>query len=495
MSANQTTAARVSPARRAVSRGLGRLLEENGPLVMVVAAFGLVMLLALRNALTIDGWMALASGREIAQHGLPTHDTLTVWTHGQRWIDQQWLAQFLLYRLWQAGGIKLVLLIHALLATGALAGAAAAARRLGGSARTTTWVCLPVMAAYYPEAGVLRPQTFAYPLFVAVLALLALDARKSSNRVFLVLPLLVLWANLHGSVILGAALVTAAAALRTAEFVKAGDRGAAAWSVALAGGAWLSILASPYALRLPSYYDTILAGGNLGHFVTEWAPTTLSASTAPVYLLILAGVWLIGRTGSRTTGFEKLAFLGASLLAFDAVRNTAWLGLTALVVLPVLVDGLRRPVEEPRRLNRLLATVVVSGVAVGFLGVAAKPDDWFIGGFPPGAGSAAVTAARGGHVFATSRYADWLLWTQPSLRGRVAFDARYELLSSAQVKRLADVQAARGKWQRTLADDRVVVLDRRDDTTLRNALAATHDFRAVARSGNVVVLARIAKPW
>ena len=139
MSANQTTAARVSPARRAVSRGLGRLLEENGPLVMVVAAFGLVMLLALRNALTIDGWMALASGREIAQHGLPTHDTLTVWTHGQRWIDQQWLAQFLLYRLWQAGGIKLVLLIHALLATGALAGAAAAARRLGGSARTTTW--------------------------------------------------------------------------------------------------------------------------------------------------------------------------------------------------------------------------------------------------------------------------------------------------------------------------------------------------------------------
>jgi hypothetical protein len=490
MSANQTTAALVSPARRAVTRWLGRLLEENGLLVMVIAAFGLVMLLALRNALTIDGWMALASGREIAQHGLPTHDALAVWTHGQRWIDQQWLAQLLLYRLWQVGGIKLALLIHAVLATAALAGAAAVARRLGGSARTTTWVCLPVMAAYYPEAGVLRPQTFAYPLFVAVLALLALDARKHSNRVFLVLPLLVLWANLHGSVILGAALVTAAAALRTAAFVKAGERIAAAGSIALAGGAWLCILASPYALHLPSYYDTILAGGNLSHFVTEWAPTTLTASTAPVYLLILAGVWLIGRSGSRATGFDKLAFLGVSLLAFDAVRNTAWLGLTALVVLPVLVDGLRGPVEEPRRLNRMLATVMICGIAVGFLGVAAKPDDWFTGGFPSQAGIAAASAARGGDVFATSRYADWLLWTQPSLRGRVAFDARYELLSSAQVKRLADVQAAHGTWQRTLAADRVVVLDRRDDTTLQKALAATHQFRTVARSGSVVVLAR-----
>jgi hypothetical protein len=493
MSANQTTAARVAPARRAVSRRVGRLLEENGPLVMVVAAFGLVMLLALRNALTIDGWMALASGREIAQHGLPTHDALAVWTHGQRWIDQQWLAQLLLYRLWQAGGIKLALLIHALLATAALAGAATAARRLGGSARTTTWVCLPVMAAYYPEAGVLRPQTFAYPLFVAVFALLALDARKRSRRVFLVLPLLVLWANLHGSVILGAGFVTAAAALRTAELLKLGDRAAAACSIALAGGALLSVLASPYALHLPSYYDTILAGGNLSHFVTEWAPTTLTASTAAVYLLILAGVWLIGRTGPRITGFEKVAFLGAALLAFDAVRNTAWLGLTALVVLPVLIDGLRRPVEEPRRLNRMLATVLICGVGVGFFGVAAKPNDWFTAGFPSAAGNATVAAAQGGDVFATSRYADWLLWTQPVLRGRVAFDARYELLSSAQVKRLADVQDARGMWQRTLAGDRVVLLDRRDDATLHDALAATHAFRTVVRTGNVIVLARTAK--
>jgi hypothetical protein len=138
----------------------------------------------------------------------------------------------------------------------------------------------------------------------------------------------------------------------------------------------------------------------------------------------------------------------------------------------------------------MLATVVVCGVAVGFLGVAAKPNDWFVGDFPSGAGNAAVAAARGGNVFATSRYADWLLWTQPSLRGRVAFDARYELLSSAQVKRLADVQAAHGNWQRTLAADRVVVLDRRDDGALRDALAATHNFRTLATTGNVVVLVR-----
>ena len=59
---------------------------------------------------------------------------------------------------------------------------------------------------------------------------------------------------------------------------------------------------------------------------------------AAVYLLVFAGVWLLGRTGNRATTFEKLALVAMSLVAFQAVRNTAWLVLTALVVLPRLLE-------------------------------------------------------------------------------------------------------------------------------------------------------------
>jgi hypothetical protein len=51
-----------------------------------------------------------------------------------------------------------------------------------------------------------RTQSFAYPLFAAFLLLLLDDARAPGRRVLLALPLLVLWANIHGSVVLGAAL-------------------------------------------------------------------------------------------------------------------------------------------------------------------------------------------------------------------------------------------------------------------------------------------------
>src|ERR1700759_289767 len=95
MSSEQATTTEPAATNRFI-----RALEENGLLVIVLGAFAIVLVVALRKELVVDGWMALVSGRWIAQHGLPSHDTLTVWTYGHRWIDQQWLAQLSLYGLW-----------------------------------------------------------------------------------------------------------------------------------------------------------------------------------------------------------------------------------------------------------------------------------------------------------------------------------------------------------------------------------------------------------
>src|SRR6478609_1180068 len=127
----QMTSQQATQARPAATDRFAAFLEENGLLVIVLGAFAIALLVALRKDLVVDGWMALVSGRWIAQHGLPSHDTLTVWTHSRRWTDQQWLAQLALYGLWRLGGIKLALLIHALLVMSGLVGAALIARRNG----------------------------------------------------------------------------------------------------------------------------------------------------------------------------------------------------------------------------------------------------------------------------------------------------------------------------------------------------------------------------
>src|SRR5205814_9844108 len=121
-----------------------------------------------------------------------------------------------------------------------------------------------------------------------VLWLLVADSRASSRRVFLVFPILALWANLHGSALLGAAFVSLAGLVVQAEALRTRPRRPSPRGLLLALGPWPCLLVSPYALHLPGYYEKVLVGGDFSHFVTEWAPTTLSPATAPVYLLVIA---------------------------------------------------------------------------------------------------------------------------------------------------------------------------------------------------------------
>jgi hypothetical protein len=226
--------------------------------------------------------------------------------------------------------------------------------------------------------------------------------------------------------------------------------------------------------------------------VTEWAPTTLTPTTAAVYLIVLGGLWLIGRAGRDTPLLDQLAFVLTAVLAFEAVRNTAWIGLVALAVLPPLIDRMRgQPAEEPARLNRILAITILAAVLVSVIGVAAKPNSWFTVGFPAaGARAAAHAAGKQRRVYATSPYADWLLWSQPQLGGRVAYDARFELLSRAQLRQIARFQARAGTWLPTARGYSVFVLDRQTDRGLKRSLIRLVPARVIFSSPQVVVLQR-----
>jgi hypothetical protein len=468
-----------------------RLLEENGTLILVLCVFAIAVISHVRQGLVADGWMALLSGREIVQHGLPAHDTLTVWAHGRRWVDQQWLAQLFLYGAHRLGGLRLVLLVHALLASAGLAAAALLARGLGATARSVTWICVPVLVLYYPEAVVMRPQSLIYLLFVAVLALLLSDRERPSRRVYATLAILALWANLHGSVLLGAAMVSTYGVIELVGALKAARRPPTPRALVLTLAPWACVLASPYAARLPAYYEKILVGAHFGRYVTEWAPTTLSVRSAPLYLLVVVGAWLLGRARVRTSAFEVSLFLLAALLAVQAERNLVWFGLVAIVVLPRLLDAVRPAATEPRRLNRLVGTVALAGTLVTAASVALENNAWFVRGYPPAAAATAAAAAgSSGRIFANEAYADWLVWMHPDLAGRVAFDSRFELLTPRQLRSIAEFRGRVGNWQATAAGYDVLVLNANAEKKAVSALERSGSASQIAKHGGIAVLRR-----
>ena len=394
---------------RGVARRLRRvavLVEREALPILVIGVCVVQLLRYLQLELAQDGWLAFAGGQEVVRHGLPQHDTLTVWAHGHRWVDQQWLGQLAFYGLFASGGVKLALLANAALIAGALALGIAAARQAGASplrAAVVAAACIPVVSFYWQ----LRVQSLVYPLFVCLLWLLLADSRSPSRRVFLVVPMLLLWANLHGSVVLAAFLVALRALTFAFHEARAGrrPRGWIVRSVALVLAPALCIFASPYGLAVAGYYRSTLFNPALNKYIVEWQSPSFALSTAPFFAVLFASLLLLGRSRSLTA-FERLVVILVGAMAIVSIRNVVWFGLAALVVLPRALEEVWpvRAAARRVRLNLVVGFSATVAALVAFALAAARPLPWLARDWPQEA-SAAVTRAVASHpsvrVFAT----------------------------------------------------------------------------------------------
>jgi len=439
---------------------------------------------ALPLELVQDSWLTLVSGREVAQHGLPQHDALAAWTHGARWIDQQWLGQLLYYGLWHAGGMRLVLLTHAALVLATFAIGVRAARALGAPAAAIVLTLLAALATA-PWALQMRAQVFGELFFVVLVWLLVADARRPTSRVLLALPLLALWANVHGSVVLGAALV----ALRALTLVRVRPSRAAL----LLGGACAAPLATPYGLAIVDYYRSLLLNPVLHRFLDEWQPSAPSVRTAALYVLAAVTIWAVGRYGREAGRFEQAALLVTLLSAVSAVRNTLWFALCALVVLPGLVAPALRGLDFSRFARfvaPLAGAVAVTAVATAAF-AATRPAAWYVTQWPHDAGRSVAALAGSGIVLADDRHADWLLWEHPELRGRVAYDVRFELFDERQFERLYEYRNRIGDhWRDAVRGASVVAFAPELEPHVAHALVTRSGFRRVTQERGLLVLAR-----
>jgi hypothetical protein len=455
-----------------------RTAEQDGLLLLVFAGYAAALLLTATGTAN-DTWLAVVGGREAA-HGLPSVDHLTVLAGGARWVDQQWLAQLLFYGAYSGGRLMLVVILSASFAFAAIVGAAVVARWRGSDMRATVWVAAVAMVPYVLPAEVPRAQSLVYPLFVGVVWLLIRDNLSPSRHVIVVLPVLALWANLHGSVLIGVTIVALHGLLILRRRPLVGSL--------LVGGSLLSVFASPYATGLPHYYRTTIFNPAF-KLLNEWGPTTLTYETAPLFVLLIGGAYLYGRAGHLFTSTETVILAVTAVSALHAIRFTVWFALAALMILPRPLASVRGTHPPPRELNRLCGRIGIAMIAL-FVGVTLLKG---VTPYPPAA-SAAVTSAAGNRsaVFASEAYGDWLLTVSPVLRGRIAFDSRFELLPSRVIERIQAAEAGGFGYRDLARRYRVFVLNTRDEGRLIANLEDAGYVRKY-RHGTLVVLVRPTK--
>jgi hypothetical protein len=193
----------------AFSRPVGDILWHrlvpSLPLLVGLLAFG--RLLAERMSLLNDPdtYLHIAAGRWMLLHGaLPVRDPFSHSMAGAHWVASEWLAEVLTASAYGHFGWSGVILLAA--------ASAAAALTLLTYFLLRQLEALPALIAAVAAAALLQPHILARPHVLALPCLVAwcgllLGARDAERAPpFAALPIMVLWANLHGSFLFGLAL-------------------------------------------------------------------------------------------------------------------------------------------------------------------------------------------------------------------------------------------------------------------------------------------------
>lgn len=453
-----------------------------------------------------DTFYDLYAGRYIVRHGIPRTNVVTVAAAGARWVDQQWLAHVLYYGAWAADGYRPVAAASGVAITvGFVLLAGLMVRRGVPGLRAFEWTAAGFAVCF--GSLIIRAESFAFPLFALTLWLLAEDDRSPRPRraTWLLIPLLVVWVNTHGSALLGAGIVGLYAAWRVARAAAGRDGRAAVGYAVLGLAAGASLLCTPYGGAIIADDLSFVGNGVLARNIVEWGPQRLSSPVSWTFFAMTAAtaiaVAIAWRRGTRPHPGLGCLTLILFALALVAMRNQVWFGMGASLL---AADTLARSGRgRSPAVGRALAKVAVS--ALGLLALAsavtlaATPDRQFYSEAPVRAiDAAAAIAARHPAVTVLGDEASGsaLLWLHPALFGRVGFDWRLDQYSAAQLTSYFAFLQVRGpSWQRVMRAYDIVVVSRTQDPRLSSALAGLAaarpaSWRIAYRDQDGLVLAR-----
>ena len=308
------------------------------PVWVGAAVYALFVLAGDRLLIDPDTLWQIAVGQWIIDHRVvPTEDVYSFTLRGQPWISTQWLAQVLYAKAFAvAGWTEPVVLASGAIAATFMLLARFVRRRLSDSA---TLVCVAAALALTVPHLLARPHVLALPLLVAWAAGLIAAADRREAPSFWLLPLMTLWANLHGGFVFGLVLVgglaldavwNADASVRNKLLLRWFVFGLAALAAScLTPYGWNALLASQKILSLGAALPLIMEWrpmdfGSLGAFevclLLGMGLALYHGIRLPVMRIVLL-IGLVHMSLAQGRAAEILALIGPLLLAAPLARQ------------------------------------------------------------------------------------------------------------------------------------------------------------------------------
>ena len=365
---------------------------SGATLTAALLAFAAAALALLAPPSDSDLFWHLASGDWMLGHArVLDHDVFSFTRAGAVYSTGQWLGEIVLALAFQAGGwLGITLLRTTLIAIATFFMARAVLR----AQPHVGWAAFPALALILETRAIWgdRPQLFSLALFPLVLDLLLTTREdRRARRLWLVPPLVAIWANLHGAFAAGLALI----AIFAVEAWLVGDRRLARALAFAAGGSLAASVLNPAGLG--ALAAGVSYASTSGAQVIEEGPLDVLTGRGAIFAAFLLAALLTAIILGREGVAERIgpsAFLWAGLitpfallgLAIQRQAPFACMTMAPFVAAAVPAALGRMRVMAPRVPLAFAAPVLAAaGVALLFEILLAAPRAPDLSAFPEGA--------------------------------------------------------------------------------------------------------------
>ncbi|HXI84232.1 MAG TPA: hypothetical protein VNL17_09095 [Verrucomicrobiae bacterium] len=455
--------------------------KQRALATLIVGGFAFAVVLAYHRIVDGDLWARLAVGARVWRTGsLMRHDVFAFTPTLPEWIDHEWGAGVIFSWLLNTFGPVSLMLLKITTACAAILLCLFAARRSGTGWSTLLLLAIPCAVTVLPGyVTVIRSHALTYLFFA--LTLLCLEEMRTGRQwlAFVIPPLVLVWANVHGGFVVGLiAMGVYAASVRTRTML-----------LTLLAAATVTCI-NPYGVHYWTYLVPAWLHPRMD--ITEWGPMPFWGGD-PYFgfriLFVIALVAIVGEWKQRTA-------LGLTMLALTAIaawlhrRHAPFFGLTVLVYLGPYAERWCRRVP----LVTVLAIHVVLAifVAIEFLPQASLQPIVPLSFYPVGAVAALDQAAVKGNLAVPFRWGSYASW-RLAPRIKVSMDGRYEETYPDATFEMNQrfFHRTGTDWDRLLREYRVdfIILELRT-TQLSPADLRAHGYEVIRADDTSVLLAR-----
>jgi len=314
---------------------------------MQVYVFAYAFFFASRPLSDGDFWWHLRTGEFIVRnHSIPRTDPFSFSNFGKPWVAHEWLSDLIFYLVYSHFGFNTLIFVFAVLTAVAFL---IVFVRCNAHAFVGVFATLLATSSVLTTVGV-RPRAFTL-LFASfyLLVLTRYTQGRESKPLWLLVPVMALWVNLHAGFLIGLVLIAVTTLGVFMDGLMEGKALMSAWPsvkklLLVLAASCGAVLLNPQGIKIFLFPFEFFFSPVQQNQIDDWlSPNFHLPEFLPLALLILGTTAALALSPTRPKISEMLLFLSTLYATLKSNRHVA---IFALVAAPLLANYLQSWIES-----------------------------------------------------------------------------------------------------------------------------------------------------